>query len=61
MEGCGFPGFCKEDHADCLSEIVELEASTTDCGHDGGVGNCAEGDGEFASAEDEVCVGCCSA
>lgn len=41
MEGCGFPCLREEDHGDCLSEVVELEAGAADCGHDGGIGDCA--------------------
>lgn len=60
VEGGWLPGLCEEDHADCLAEIVELEACAADAGHDGGVGDDVCGDVELAGAEDEVGVGCCA-
>lgn len=43
-----------------MAEIVKLETRSADGGQDAGVGDGARGDGEFAGAEDEVAVGCCS-
>lgn len=60
VEGRRFPGFGEEDHADCLAEVVELQACAADSGHDGGVGDDVGLDVEFAGAEDEVGVCCCA-
>jgi hypothetical protein len=43
-----------------LSEVVELQTGRADGGQDAGVGDGAGRDGEFAGAEDEVGVCCCS-
>lgn len=60
VEGGGFPGLGEEDHADCLAEVVELDAGAADAGHNGGVGDDVGCDVEFARAEDEVGVCCCA-
>lgn len=60
VEGGRFPGVGEEDHADCLAEVVELEAGAADSGHDGGVGDDVGLDAELAGAEDEVGVCCCA-
>lgn len=60
VEGGWLPVLGEEDHADCLAEVVELEAGAADSGHDGGVGDDVCGDVELACAEDEVSVGCCA-
>lgn len=60
VEGGWFPGLGEEDHADCLAEVVELEAGAADAGHYGGVGDDVCLDVQFAGAEDEVGVGCCA-
>jgi hypothetical protein len=61
VEGGGLPVVEEEDHGDGLAEVVELQAGCADGGQDAGVGDRARGDGEFAGAEDEVGVCCCSA
>jgi hypothetical protein len=43
-----------------LAEVVKLETRGADGGQDAGVGDGARGDGEFAGAENEVAVSCCS-
>lgn len=57
VETGGSPPFRKENHADGLAEIVELETCGTDAGHDGGIGDRPDGDLEFAGAKDQVSVG----
>jgi len=60
IEGSRFPVIEEEDHGDGLTEVVELKAGGADGGQDGGVGDGASGDMEFAGAEDEIGVGCCA-
>lgn len=56
VEGRGFPGVGEEDHADCLAEVVELEAGGADGGHDGCVVDALGWDFELAGAKDEIGV-----
>ena len=60
VEGGGLPVIQEEDHGHGLPEVVELQARGADGGQDGGVGDGARGDGEFARAQDEVGVRRCS-
>ena len=61
VEGGGLPVVEEEDHGHGLAEVVELQARGADGGEDAGVRDGARGDGEFAGAQDEVGVCCCSA
>lgn len=58
VEGSRLPVVEEEDHGYCLTEVVELQASRADGSQDTGIGDGAGGDGEFASTEDEIGMGC---
>ena len=56
--GRWFPSVGEEDHANCLTEIVELEACGTDGGYDRGIVDCLHWNVELTGAEDKIGVRC---
>lgn len=51
VERGGFPSVGKEDHADCLPEVVKLQAGGPNAGHDRCVVNASGLNPKFPSAK----------
>jgi hypothetical protein len=57
----GFPGLGKKYHGHGLSKVIKLETGGPNGREDRGIGDCVDGNGESARAQDEVAVCCCTA